>query len=110
MSDLDDLPIAQAARVQPHVHHRATLEQQGIRVGYWRCSQSFWPDRHCPDGPDPFATLIRRIAERPVVERTCTHVESRKYITVRHGKDVTVCRECNRIQMQRWRERRRAAA
>lgn len=116
-NDLDGLPIAQAARVKPHVHRRALLVQSGIRVGYWTCSESRFWDGHCPDGPDPFATLIRRIAERPVIVPEpprritgCDHPESRKYIVVIDGKDHGRCRDCRAEQKRRARLRHKEAA
>ena len=42
-----------------HAHHRATLTQAGVSVGYWRCDLgTAHPLSACPDDPDPVERLI----------------------------------------------------
>lgn len=99
-----------------HDHHRAQLERHGVRVAFWQCAASPFPDRHCPDQADPWVLLLEK-AQQPT-RREPAEVPSRERCRYGHGPahqtrnaaGHPVCRECARLAGIRSRLRRASIA
>lgn len=100
-----------------HTHHRSAIEHDGLRVGFWRCAQGIGPTFHCPDEPDPWILMQRKVAERrerrasavmPARDR-CRYGHAAEYQT-RNRQGSAICVECRRLASMKARMKRSASA
>jgi hypothetical protein len=96
-----------------HDHHRAVLERDGLRVGWWRCDRAAPGTQHCPDDPDPHDLMERKVAEGAARRATMT-LPSRDRCRYGHGAEhqtrnsqgSAICIACRRQASARARMKR----